>query len=66
MERMSQDDIESLQGQTIVRNFTNSLPGSTTLERVTKSAQEEQDASEEQQIETKMRKLFQDDIARFA
>lgn len=64
-ERLLRDDIESLEGRATVRCFTNSLPGSTPLERATKSAQEEREASEKQQHEIRLRELFEDDNGRF-
>ena len=57
-ESPSRDEIEDLEGQTLVRNFTKTLEGRTTLERATMVSQEEQNALNDQQIEDRAQGLL--------
>ena len=54
-------EAEALQGQTLVRRFTNTLPGESTLELATIRVQHAQDAAEEQNFEARVRALYKDD-----
>ncbi|EDU45003.1 hypothetical protein PtrSN002B_011279 [Pyrenophora tritici-repentis] len=56
----SRVDIEKFEGAALVRRFTDELKGQTTLERATISAQQEQDALIEEQMEARMRALYKD------
>ncbi|EFQ94164.1 hypothetical protein PTT_08250 [Pyrenophora teres f. teres 0-1] len=56
----SRSDIEKFEGAALVRRFTDELKGQTTLERATISAQQEQDAFVEKQMEARMRELYKD------
>jgi hypothetical protein len=53
--------IESQQGQTLVRKFTNDLTGESTLERAAIKAQQENDALEYPEDIAEVRRLYQDD-----
>ena len=57
-ESPSRDEIEDLEGQTLVRKFTKTLEGRTTLERATMVSQEEQNALNDQQIEDRAQELL--------
>ena len=54
-------EAENLEGQTLVRRFTNKLPGESTLELATISVQYAQDAAEKQMFEAQVRALYKDD-----
>jgi hypothetical protein len=56
----SRNEIERLEGQTLVRRFTNELRGQTHLERATITAQKEQDKIAEEHNEARVRALFLD------
>ena len=54
-ERLALQNTQVIEGQTLVRRFTDSLDGTTTLEQAVISAQEEDDRLLEDSHETKMR-----------
>jgi len=54
-------EAENLEGQTLVRRFTNKLPGDSTLELATIRVQHAQDAAEKQMFEARARALYKDD-----
>ena len=53
--------IESLEGQTLVRRFTDELTGQTTLELAAISIQQEDDVVAEAKAEARMRALYRDE-----
>jgi hypothetical protein len=56
----SRNEIEDLQGTTLVQRFTGELQGQTTLERAAITALQEQDAIAEELMEARMRALLED------
>lgn len=60
----ARDEMERIEGQRLVRRFTDDLSGETTLERASISVQQEQDAIAEAQLEARVRALFEDEDRR--